>query len=271
MRPLVSTEWLGERLHDESIRVLDCRFYLAEPDRGLAEYLQAHIPTAAFLSLEDDLTGSTGPGRHPLPSPDEFVTKLRQVGIGNDHTVVIYDDGSNAPAARLWWMMHSLGHRDVAVLNGGWTKWLAEPRSATREVPDWEPTELQLGSEWTGTVSYEGIATAEDLVLVDSRAPERYRGDEEPIDPVAGHIPGAVNLPYVGNSTESGMLPDIELVERFRDLDSDRQLVFYCGSGVTACNNILAAHLAGWEDTLLYPGSWSDWSSRGAAVALGEG
>lgn len=270
MKPLVSTDWLGQRLHDEGILVLDCRFYLGEPQRGHFEYLQAHIPTAGYVSLEDDMTGSSGPGRHPLPRPAEFVAKLRQLGISNDHAVIIYDDGSNATAARMWWMMWSLGHPSVAVLDGGWSKWDREPRSATREIPNREPTDLELGSTWRGTMDFEDIVANPDLLLVDSRDPQRYRGDEEPIDPVAGHIPGAINLPYVANTNDAGMLSSIELVERFRSLDPDRQVVFYCGSGVTACNNVLAAHLAGRKDTLLYPGSWSDWSSRDAAVATGD-
>ncbi len=268
LKPLVTTDWLGDRLHDEELRIADCRFYLANPAQGPSEYERGHIPTAKYFSIEDDLTGASGPGRHPLPDPTEFADRLRQFGIGNEHTVIIYDDGSSTSAARMWWMLRSLGHQRVAVLDGGWTAWSSEPRSVTSEVPVWEPAELKLAVQWSGTVTGDEVAAAQGLLLVDSRAPARYRGDEEPIDPVAGHIPGAVNVPYQDNNAEGGLfLAQEDLKQRFSMIAQESDVVFYCGSGVTACNNILAAEAAGYSDTLLYEGSWSDWCARGGEVA----
>ncbi len=270
LKPLVTTEWLGDRLHDETVRIADCRFYLADPAQGLREYQKGHIPTAKYFSLDDDLTGQSGPGRHPLPDPAVFAETLRQSGIGNEHTVVVYDDGSATSAARMWWMLRSLGHQNSAVLDGGWATWASEPRSTTLEIPDWEPADLRLADQWSATVNREQIMAAEDLLLVDSRAVARYRGDEEPIDPVAGHIPGAVNLPYEGNTGESGTFLSAEdLKQRFNAITS-RTSAFYCGSGVTACNNILAAEVAGYSDILLYTGSWSDWCTSGGDIATSK-
>jgi len=259
--PLVTTEWLGEQLHDEGIRVVDTRFYLAEPARGRAEYEAGHVPGSRYLSLDDDLTGATGPGRHPLPDTNWFAARLNTMGIGDDHTVVVYDQSDAGIAARLWWMLRSLGHASVVVLDGGWDAWVAEFRSTTTEVPVWESSKLNLASEWSGTVARETIADGtEALLLIDSRAPERHRGEVEPIDPIAGHIPGSFNIPYHGNTDESGrFLPVEQLQERFAAVDKTTRVVCYCGSGVTACNTILAMAAAGIDDALLYPGSWSGW------------
>ena len=259
--PLVSTEWLGEQLHDEDVRLIDCRFYLAEPGRGYAEYRSGHIPGSGYLSLDDHLTAPEGPGRHPLPEPADFVTHLQAAGIGGGHTVVVYDQGDAGTAARLWWMLRSLGHERALVLDGGWGAWSSEPRSTTTEVPEWETSDLVLATEWSATIDRDEIATRSDhLLLIDSRAAERHRGEVEPIDPVAGHIPGSFNIPYQGNTDTTGrFLPLEELRERFVAVDTAKQLVVYCGSGVTACNNILAMEAVGFSDVLLYPGSWSDW------------
>ncbi len=267
--PLVSTGWLEYRLHDEALRIIDCRFYSAEPSRGYEEYLAGHIPTAAYFSLDDDMAGPVGPGRHPLPEPEAFSARLRSAGIGNDHRVVVYDHADAGIAARLWWMLRSLGHTETYVLDGGWAAWSAEPRSTTREIPEWEPGDLSLADEWSGSIDRDQILTSgEGLFLIDARAAERYRGEEEPFDPVAGHIPGALNLPYEENTDESGhFLPIEELQARFGAISTKEPIVCYCGSGVTACNNILAMEIAGITDVLLYPGSWSDWSTSGGDVA----
>lgn len=271
LKPLVTTDWLGDRLHDESIRVADCRFYLDEPDRGLREYRESHIPTAKYFSLDDHLTGPSGPGRHPLPDPAAFAALLHQAGIGDEHTVVTYDDGSSTSAARMWWMLRSLGHRQAAVLDGGWAAWSTEPRSITSEVPEWENSELTLAEKWSGIITREAIASTEDLLLIDSRAAARYWGELEPIDPVAGHIPGAINIPYQENTGDSGIfLAGKELSDRFAAIGRSRVTALYCGSGVTACNNILAAEVAGYSELLLYPGSWSDWCTSGGEVATSK-
>lgn len=261
MAPLITTEWLGEQLHDEDIRVIDTRFYLAEPKRGLAEYHAGHIPGSRYLSLDEDLTGASGPGRHPLPDPATFTATLQRMGVGSRHLVVVYDQNDAGTAARLWWMLRSLGHESVAVLDGGWDAWVAEFRSTTTEIPFWEQSDLLLADRWTGTIDRQSVADgAERLFLIDSRAPERHRGEIEPIDPVAGHIPGSFNIPYQGNTDETGhFLPVERLQERFAAVDTSARVVCYCGSGVTACNNILAMAVAGFQEVALYPGSWSGW------------
>ena len=261
MAPLVTTEWLGEQLHDEEIRVIDTRFYLSEPERGLAEYRAGHVPGSRYLSLDDDLTGTTGPGRHPLPDPADFSARLYAMGVGSGHLVVAYDQNDAGIASRLWWMLRSLGHHSVAVLDGGWDAWVAEFRSTTSEVPSWERSDLDLADRWSGTIERQDVADgSEQLFLIDSRAPERHRGEVEPIDPIAGHIPGSYNIPYQGNTDDSGrFLPVERLQQRFAAVDTSARVVCYCGSGVTACNNILAMTLAGIDDVTLYPGSWSGW------------
>lgn len=272
LKPLVSTEWLGNELHDDDIRIVDCRFYLAEPGRGAAEYAAAHIPTAGYCSLDEHLTAAEGPGRHPLPTPAEFAAAAGTLGIEDHHTVVVYDQGDAGMAARMWWMLRSLGHERTAVLDGGWAAWVSEPRSTTSEAPVRSPGNLNLASEWSGVIDRESIASrVERLVLIDSRAPARHRGELEPIDPVAGHIPGSLNIPYQGNTDDSGrLLPLEELQERFREIDTSREVVAYCGSGVTACQNILAMEVVGLTGIKLYPGSWSDWCTSGGKIAKGS-
>lgn len=268
MTPLVSTKWVGERLHDDEIRIVDCRFHLDDPDRGRSSYAAGHIPSARYMSLEDDLTGSAGPGRHPLPDPGEFAERLGSFGIGSDHRVVAYDGSGGAFAARLWWMLRALGHKRVTVLDGGWEAWSAEPRSVTSEPTVWKPAAFGGNGRWTGTIDGELLAESlGDVVVIDARAADRYRGEHEPIDPVAGHIPGAMNIPYQGNTDEFGcFLPAQVLAERFAAAAAGR-VVCYCGSGVTACSNLLAMAVAGMEGALLYPGSWSDWCTSGREIA----
>ncbi len=272
LNPLVSTEWLGNELHDDDLRIVDCRFYLAEPDRGAAEYAEAHIPSAGYCSLDEHLTAPDGPGRHPLPAPAEFTDVARGLGIEDHHTVVIYDHGDAGMAARMWWMLRSLGHERTVVLDGGWAAWISEPRSTTSEVPEWDRGNLSLANEWSGVIDRESIAgSAENLFLIDSRAAARHRGEVEPIDPVAGHIPGSHNIPYQGNTDDTGrFLPIEDLEERFRGVDTSQKLVAYCGSGVTACNNILAMAAVGISEVTLYPGSWSDWCTNGGEIASGS-
>ena len=269
LNPLVSAEWLHERLSDCGLRVADCRFYLAEPERGRNEYLAGHIPGARYFSLDDHLTGTTGPGRHPLPDATTFAEIMGRRGLDRDSTVVVYDDAGGGIAARMWWMLRSLGHGAVYVLDGGWKIWVEESRPATTSIPPEDPTVFSGAATWTGTITAEQIETDRDnLLLIDARAPERFRGDEEPIDPVAGHIPGAVNIPYAGNVESSGRFLRREILdERFATGDVTKTVVSYCGSGVTACNNLLALAAVGRTEALLYPGSWSDWGTSGRPVA----
>ena len=268
LSPLVTVGWLNEHLEDEQLRIADCRFYLDEPDRGHAEYVAGHIPGARYFSLDDHLTGGTGPGRHPLPSAVEFTDRMTAIGIGDQNSVVVYDDAGAGIAARLWWMLRSLGHSNVKVLDGGWRAWVAASHPISSDIPEWAPTRFTGSGFWAGTVDRDELAArSRELTLVDSRAPARFRGEDEPIDPVAGHIPGAINIPYQDNTDATGCFrPKEELADRFRAVESGARVIVYCGSGVTACNNLLALEIAGHRGAQLYPGSWSDWCNSGGKV-----
>jgi thiosulfate/3-mercaptopyruvate sulfurtransferase len=269
MGPLVSTAWLEARLDEPRVRIADCRFYLAEPSRGEHEYRSGHIPGARYFSLDRDLTATTGPGRHPLPEAARFAESLREAGVGKSDSVIVYDQGDSSMAARMWWMLRSLGHRKAFVLDGGWAAWTDERRTSSVDPPAWEPAKTVVGSTWSGIIDREAIASGRDhLCLIDSRAAARHRGEVEPIDPVAGHIPGSINIPYQENTDATGrFLTAAALRERFAGVPVSDPTVCYCGSGVTACSNILAMEVAGHTGVLLYPGSWSDWCTSGGEVA----
>jgi thiosulfate/3-mercaptopyruvate sulfurtransferase len=269
MGPLVSSSWLRERLGDPGIRVVDCRFRLGEPGAGEELWRAGHIPGAAFMDVDRELASEPGErGRHPLPEAAAFDAAARRAGIGPETLAVAYDEAAEGGAARLWWLLRHFGHGRVAVLDGGLRGWRAEggPLEAAAAVPaagafsarpcDGDVRELD-----------ELAAPACDAkrLLLDARAPERYRGELEPIDPVAGHIPGAVNLPFAELAPDGRFLPQQELQARFAAAGAapGRELVAYCGSGVTACVLLLAAELAGVGPGRLYPGSWSEWSGRG--------
>lgn len=243
--------------------VIDTRLALTEPT-GHERYAAGHLPGAAYLDIDDDLAAPQGiEGRHPLPDPGAFVASVRRAGVSRGSRVVVYDDGPATAASRLWWLLRDYGHDDVLVLDGGLAAWTAAGRPTSTELV--EPTP----GDWDGTpgqlpvVDADAIpAVARDGVLIDVRAAERFRGDHEPIDPVPGHVPGAVNSPLAGNTDEVGrFLADEELRHRFEDLGvSDGIAVAaYCGSGVTATQTLLALRLAGFGDAALYPGSWSGW------------
>lgn len=272
--PLVGAAELAERLADDELRIVDTRWYLSDPAEGRAEYERHHLPGAIFLDLDDDLCGPDGPGRHPLPDPDDFSQLLGARGIGNRHRVVVYDDSAGAVAARLWWMLRHLGHDRAQVLDGGYSAWWRAGLPTTADVPSWAP-ETFVGTErrddlMTGS---ELAARLGSVVLLDARASERFEGRADPIDPVAGHIPSAISVPYAENTAPDGrfMTPD-ELRSRFVALGvgGNQSVVTYCGSGVTACSNVLAAVVAGLPEPLLYPGSWSDWcTTPGLPIAVG--
>jgi thiosulfate/3-mercaptopyruvate sulfurtransferase len=264
--PLVEVGWLREHLGDPGLVVVDCRFRLGEPGAGERLWREGHIPGAAFMDLDRELSGEPGErGRHPLPEAEPFEAAARRAGIGPDTHVLAYDEAGEGGAARLWWLLRHFGHHYVAVLDGGLRAWRAGGGS------------LDTGSERPPTGEFvarlrEGdTADAEALagsLLLDARAPERYRGEVEPIDPVAGHIPGAANLPFAELTPHGRFLPPEELRSRFEaaGASTGRELVPYCGSGVSACVLLLAAEVAGLEAGRLYPGSWSEWSGRGLAV-----
>jgi len=261
---LVSTAELAAHLGDW--RIFDCRHDLAKPELGGEQYRQAHIPGALFASLERDLSApKTGKnGRHPLPDPKTFGAWLGAQGLRPEHQVVCYDAANGAMAARLWWMLRWVGHDAVAVLDGGFAKWTAEGREVTAEIPHPQPTQFPVRVRKDMTVDVDAIAkTLRKRVLLDARAPARYRGEQEPIDPVAGRIPGALNRFNMDNVRGDGRFKSPEDLKRdFQQVLGARapsEVVNYCGSGVAACHNLLAMELAGLGGGKLYAGSWSEW------------
>jgi thiosulfate/3-mercaptopyruvate sulfurtransferase len=268
--PVVSAQWLIEHRGDPVLRIADCRWYLAEPDRGTAEYASGHIPGAVFVDLDGHLSAAEGPGRHPLPNPADFAATMGRLGIGDGHTVVAYDDRGAAVAARMWWMLTALGHA-ATVLDGGLQAWMGAGGAITTDVdPVVETTFTTDFVGWPGTIDRLHLERDLGAVdLIDARAVERYRGDHEPIDPVAGHIPTARTVPHEGNLTADGTFADAATLAGRYGSGDDRRVV-YCGSGVTACHDILAMELAGLGRAILYPGSWSDWSASGGPVETGR-
>jgi len=263
-----------------NLRIVDCRWVLGQPGAGAAAYAGGHLPGAIHLDLDHDLADPAGfgsPGRHPLPSPAAFAATLSLDGIGDADLVVAYDDVGGWVAARLWWMLDVLGHERVAVLDGGLAAWTAAGGTLTTEVPDGpdRPAELHLADRWSRVIDREELrARLGSVTLLDARAAPRYRGETEPIDPVAGHIPTARNAPVDGNLVEPGgrFLAPAELASRFRKLGgdgSDRPVVTSCGSGVSALHHALALRSADLPDPILYVGSYSDWTRSGEPVVTG--
>ena len=265
--PLVSADWLHEHIGDRDVRVIDFRWYLVGR-KGAEEYAKGHIPGAAFVEL-DDVTGK-GPGRHPLPTREQFEAAMRTAGVNAATAVVAYDDVGGSVAARLWFLLRWFGHERQAVLDGGLQAWgepleTVSPHVRQGSFTAHEPDRLRV-------LDFDKVAQHRGVPVIDSRAGERYRGEKEPVDPKAGHIPGARSAPFAGNLQEDGRFKSREeLRRRFEEVgvDPDKGAVVYCGSGVNACHNLLAMELAGVKNVRLYEGSWSDWSSRDAPVATG--
>jgi thiosulfate/3-mercaptopyruvate sulfurtransferase len=263
--PLITVADLADRLADPGavphLVVCDVRFYLADVEQGRREYDEAHLPGAVFVDLHTELAGGVGGGRHPLPPVADFVALLGRAGITPGTLVVGYDSAGGAVASRLWWMLRSIGHGQVAVLDGGYQAWVAAGHAVTAEPPVVQPVTYPPAVEWTGIVAADDLAESAVLgaTVIDSRAGERYRGEVEPIDARAGHIPGAINRFHGDNLGPGGTHRSLaEIAERFAGV-GERPIV-YCGSGVTACHNLLAMSLVGINQARLYPGSWSEWS-----------
>ena len=270
--PLVSAATLARQLTDPSIRVVDVRWYLGRAGDGRRAYDAGHIPGALFLDVDSDLVGAEGPGRHPLPAPAVFATRLAAAGIGDEHLVVAYDDVGGWVAARLWWMLDDLGHGAAAVLDGGFPAWIAAGLPVDTVEPAYAPARLGLAATWHNVVERDELrGRLGSVTLLDARGAPRYRGEVEPIDPVAGHIPTARSAPTDGNLGPDGrFLAPSELRARFSALGADNgEVVTSCGSGVSACHHALAMRIAGLPDPILYPGSYSDWSRSGYPVATG--
>ena len=260
--PLISAGALAEQL--ETIKLFDLRWSLTDPAHGLRSYQAGHIPGAVFVDLERDLSAPKGDGRHPLPGITEFVDTLGRLGISRDDRVVVYDDAGGAVAARLWWMLTSIGHDVVRVLDGGIASWAQSGFPLETTVRSPEPATYPEVSRFTGALRHDEL---NGRSLADVRAPERYRGDIEPIDPKAGHIPGAVNYPIAGNLEDGVFRSSEDLAARYQAFPQGG--VLYCGSGVNACHAALALTIAGRPMPDIYVGSFSDWSRRDLPVSTG--
>ena len=267
---LISTAALAARLTDPAIVVVDCRFRLDDTTWGGREYERSHIPGAGYAHLDRDLSGTkTGAnGRHPLPDPGALARTFGALGITSGVQVVAYDQDAGMYASRLWWLLRWLGHDAAAVLDGGFAKWIAEGRPTSEGIEPRAPREFVAAIRSEMAVSVDQVAARigePGWRLVDARAPERYRGETETLDRVAGHIPGAANHFYQQNLDADGTFrAPADLRDGFRDAIGDRppdHVICYCGSGVTACHNLLALEHAGLYGAKLYPGSWSEWSA----------
>lgn len=267
MRYIVEKEWLLQNLNKDDVRIIDCRFSLSEKKNGREQYLLNHIPGALYFDLEEDLSGTVKihGGRHPLPELTEFAHKLSLSGIDNTKTVIVYDNGEGAFAARFWWMLNYLGHQNVCILNGGYSNWVKAAYPADDLIPSFKEVNFQVNiqKEWLATYEEvkEVVEGKSDVVLIDSREEKRFLGEEEPIDKKAGHIPGAINFPWFG-ALENGMYRKADdQNNRFAQLPSEKEYIVYCGSGVTAAPNFLSLKEAGYQHVKLYIGSFSDWIS----------
>ncbi len=265
---VVSTTQLAQHLSDPNWIVIDCRFTLTHTEAGRIAYAQGHLPGACYAHLDEDLSGPKNGvnGRHPLPDTQVFAQKLGAWGVGNQAQVVVYDDSFGAIAVRLWWMLRWLGHDAVALLDGGLPKWQREQLPLTADVPQVIPKSFvpRVRNDMLADTDTVLNASRTRLALiVDARAEMRFIGEIEPLDPVAGHVPGAKNLPFDDNLALDGtLLSPAELLEfytEFLDGKSPEQVIHMCGSGVTTCHNLLAMEIAGLKGGKLYAGSWSEW------------
>lgn len=294
MQNIVSMKWLLARLYEPDMVIVDCRFWLNDKSAGEAAYQAEHIPGAVYLDLEKDLSAPVAAhgGRHPLPDVDQLALTLGKAGINPNSRVVIYDDNKGMNAARLWWMLHYVGHQQMYVLNEGFTTWKNAKFPVTGDQPVVIPTtfvanvqpdmladieEVRQVSQAYGSTDDTASAQTQDNtslpVLIDSREHKRYLGLEEPIDSKAGHIPGAVNYFWLDTRhDEEDRYDHVDRLEKhFAGLDKEQSIIVYCGSGVSACPNVLALKEAGYKNVKLYSGSWSDWISyEEDPIATGE-
>jgi thiosulfate/3-mercaptopyruvate sulfurtransferase len=267
---LVSTEELQNHLGDPAWLIFDCRFDLNNFSWGQTEYQKAHIPGAVYADLNQDVSGprTAETGRHPLPDPQVFIEKCTSWGIDPGKQVVVYDATGGGFASRLWWMLKAIGHPEVALLDGCFPRWIAENRPVVSGIESGAATDFRYPPDFNRTmwVTTEEVARMQldpATLLIDARAPERFRGEIEPIDTAAGHIPGAFNRYFGLNLVENGTFKsDEELKKEFDVLlgeKNSQNAIVYCGSGVTSCHHLLAMEIAGFKGMRLYPGSWSEW------------
>lgn len=276
---IISVEELNENINQKSWCLFDCRFSLKDPKEGLVKFNQGHIPGAQFADMDTDLssTMTTNSGRHPLPDPIELIEKLQNWGVSNASQVICYDDMSGAFAARMWWLMKWLGHDDTAVLDGGLSQWTKSNLPIETDVHS-RPVGTFNGeannSMWVDINFIQEQLELNKIHLLDARTSDRYTAKDRKTDPVAGHIPGALSFPFAANLTKQGKFkPAKDLHKRFSNVFSNDQteVINMCGSGVTACHNLLAMNIAGLPLTRLYVGSWSEWiKEKSRPVATGE-
>ncbi|WP_028560077.1 sulfurtransferase [Paenibacillus pinihumi] len=277
MKSVVSIKWLLARMYESDVVIVDCRFALGQPDAGRKAYEESHIPGAIYLDLEADLSAPLDEhgGRHPLPDPAGLAHRLAKAGISNSSRIIAYDSQGGMVASRLWWQLRYLGHEQAYVLDGGYEAWQAAGFPLTNEQ------RVIIPGTFYAVVQHDMLAEVYDVQdrlglastrLIDSREAARYRGEVEPIDKAAGHIPGAVNRFWKDSLNEHGLFKDeATQKERFADLADAEEIIVYCGSGVSACPNVLALYEAGFDNVRLYLGSWSDWISyKENPVAVGE-
>lgn len=265
---LIDSHTLALHIHDPQWVVVDCRFALSDPGAGERAYRAGHIDRARYAHLNDDLSSPVTPhsGRHPLPDPQRLAAKLGEWGIDNSKQVIACDDSFGAMAARLWWLLRWLGHDAVALLDGGLPRWTREGRPVTKDLPVVTPatfTPHVRNELWVDANVVARVVKQDDWLVMDARAEERFNGEREMLDPVAGHIPGAINLPFEDNLHVSGRFSSAEELRELYEGQignvNPEQVIQMCGSGVTACHNILAMEHAGLSGAKLYAGSWSEW------------
>ncbi|CEG29025.1 sulfurtransferase [Bacillus sp. B-jedd] len=268
MKFFVEKEYLLKHLNEEDVRIVDCRFSLADPGKGQTEYENNHIPGAIHFDLEKDLSGPvcTHGGRHPLPDLGGLIAKLEHSGIDRNTTIIAYDNGEGAFAARFWWLLTYLGHEKIFILNGGFKEWTAATYPTTAEVPTFAKTDFHAEIDSAiladmKEVKEISLGKKKNAILIDSRESKRYLGIEEPIDKKKGHIPGAINKPWMEGLQDGKFKSPDEQARRFSEISLDKEVIVYCGSGVTAVPNFLALKEAGFENVKLYLGSFSDWIS----------
>lgn len=275
--PLISVAELRTKLSTPDVKVFDCRYALMDPAHGRVQYEKSHLPGAIFVDMNKDLAaphvhGKTG--RHPLPSKADWIRTVLRLGLTPDVHVVLYDDGGGSSSSRMWWMLKWIGHDKVSVLDGGWQAWEAAGFPVSTEVP---PMPQPSADQYSSRASLVTLLTADQVdgneqLLIDARDLPRFRGEVEPIDPVAGHIPGAVCSPFGMNLQDGHFKSPEALREKFAmAVNSNKPVVCYCGSGITACHNMLAMAVAGLPLPALYAGSWSEWiTDPSHAIATGD-
>ncbi|WP_066294553.1 sulfurtransferase [Bacillus sp. FJAT-29937] len=268
MNLTVEKEWLKERLNNGDLRIADCRYNLGSSEEGLEQYGKGHIPRAVYFHLGKDLSGpiSSHGGRHPLPEIEKFKQTLQNAGIHNGTTIVAYDGGEGSFAARLLWLLHYVGHKNVYVLNGGYKAWTEAGYPVDHSIPDYPKTDFEINLDADIFASYEEVKKIveeknQETIIIDSRESQRYLGLIEPIDKKAGHIPGAINKVWLDGYENGFFKSGEDQAKRFTEIDKDKQIIVYCGSGVTATPNYMALKAAGYKHVKLYAGSFSDWIS----------